>query len=292
METILCPTDFSESSENAIHYAAALASQTGSKLILMHAILPDVIEFPGNPFERKVDNRLENYYLDKLQYLSQQIRLQTGSKVEVETICVPGPFPDSLNDLVRSKEVDLVVMGTKGAHNLLEKIFGTNTASFIKQALCPVLAIPANVQFHQINNIAYASDFERQDTVFLKQLLAFAEPLGAAITIFNIKTDEQLDLVSDWQILRGIEKHFRDKNFSFAQLKENSVVAGIEAFVEENKMDLLAVSVYQPDMLEKIFHTGVSQQLAYHSRIPLLALPLKPYSASKTARQRKSLRAH
>ncbi|KAA5539937.1 universal stress protein [Adhaeribacter rhizoryzae] len=243
---------------------------------------------------RRTDNRLVAYYQDKLQNLAKYIRLQFDSNLEVETICVPGPFPNPLNDLVCSKQVDLVVMGTKGAHNWLDKIFGTNTASFIKQAACPVLAIPSGVQLKFIKTIAYASNFESQETMYLKQLVKFAEPLGSSIAIFNIKSENQLDLVSDQQILRKIKRDFPENNFSFSQIKENDIIAGIETFVRENQIDILALSVYEPDMLERIFHNSVSEQLVYRSQIPLLALSSKPYSVKKTtnSKQQKSQEAH
>lgn len=268
MKTILVPTDFSANAANAINYATALALSTHCKLILMHAIEPDVVEIPGNPFIRRIDNRLVAYYQDKLQNLAKYIRSQFNSNLEVETVCVPGPFPQPLNDLVCSKQVDLVVMGTKGAHNWLHKIFGTNTAGFIKQAVCPVLAVPASVQYKVIKNIAYASSFESQETIFLKQLVAIAEPLNASIAIFNIKSDNQLDLVSDQQVLHKIKKDFPESNFSFSQTKEDDIVAGIEFFARENQVDVLAFSVYEPDMLEKfsitVYQNGWFITVRYH----------------------------
>ena len=288
MKTILVPTDFSANAANAIHYATALASRTGYKIILMHAIEPEIIEIPGNPFVRQVDTRLENYYLDKLQKMAEQIRQQTNN-IQVETVCVPGPFPLPLNAQISLKQVDLVVMGTKGAHNLINKIFGTNTASVIKEVKCPVLAIPGNVQFREIKKIAYASDFERADINFLKQLFLFTEPLDAAITIFNIKSDEQLDLVSDLQILHNIRKHFPDQNLSFVQLQNNDIVAGIRSFVQENQIDVLAVSVHQRDLIDKIFDDSLSKELVYNSPVPLLALPANPYVKKRTAGENLSL---
>ena len=43
MKTILCPTDFSKGSENAVRYAVELARKYKSKIILMHAYETPVI---------------------------------------------------------------------------------------------------------------------------------------------------------------------------------------------------------------------------------------------------------
>jgi hypothetical protein len=44
METILCPTDFSASSLNAIHYADDLATRMNMRLVLFHNIAAPVVQ--------------------------------------------------------------------------------------------------------------------------------------------------------------------------------------------------------------------------------------------------------
>lgn len=283
MKTILVPTDFSENATNALFYAAALASLIKSRLVLVHAIPMDVIELPGNPFDLKPDRRLESYYLEELEHLAGRVRIKNGLHLEVETSCVHGNILDHLNKLVISREADLVVMGTKGANNLLRKLMGTNTTRYIKQAVCPVLAVPISAWYQGLKKIAYASDFENNDTNYLRQLFRFTASLEAEVCIFNIKSDEQLDLVADSQVLRQIQKSFPDNRYSIAQMKEDDVVAGIQSFLQENQVNMLALPVHKQDLFERIFHTSVSETLAFQSTIPLLALPEKPLRHSQAA---------
>jgi nucleotide-binding universal stress UspA family protein len=293
MKTILVPTDFSDNATNALYYAEALSSQIGSRLVLVHAIPREVIEVPGNPFALKPDPRLEAYYLDKLEHLAGRIRAKYGSQLPVTTLCVHGGILEHLNELVRSQEVDLVVMGTKGAHNMVQRLMGTNTASYLKQAICPLLAIPLTARYQGVHKIAYAADFENNDTVFLRQLFAMAQPLDAEVCIFNIKSDDQPDLVADSQILRQIKRNFPDNRYSICQMKEENVVAGIEAFTRENQVDMLALGGHHHDLLERIFHSSVSENLAFQGRLPLLALPEKPYRQTQpgtTGKRRPALR--
>jgi nucleotide-binding universal stress UspA family protein len=287
MKTILVPTDFSDNAANALFYAAALASHTKSRLVLVHAIAMDVIELPGNPFDLKPDRRLESYYLAELEHLAGRVRVKNGLHLEVETICVHGKILDHLNKLVISQEADLVVMGTKGANNLLRKLMGTTTASYIGQAVCPVLAVPISAWYQGLKKIAYASDFENNDTNFLRQLFRFTDSLEAEVCIFNIKSEEQLDLVADSQVLRQIQKNFPDNRYSIAQMKKDDVIAGIQSFLQENQVNMLALPVHKPDLIERIFHTRVSETLAFQTAIPLLALPEKPCRHAQATKVRK-----
>jgi nucleotide-binding universal stress UspA family protein len=292
MKTILVPTDFSDHADNALYYAEALARQTNSRLILVHAIAREVIELPGNPFSLKPDPRLEAYYLDKLDHLAGRIRAKQGSHLKVTTQCVHGNILEHLHELVRSQEADLVVMGTKGAHHLVQKLMGTHTARYLKQAICPVLAVPLSARYQGLKKIAYAADFESADTIFLRQLFLLAQPLQAEVCIFNIKNEEQLDLVDDSQILRQIKRNFPASRYSICQLKEKGVVAGIAAFIRDNPVDMLALGIHHHDLLDRIFESSVSETLAFQATVPLLGLPENPYrppQAGTTGRRRPAM---
>jgi nucleotide-binding universal stress UspA family protein len=286
MKTILVPTDFSENATQALNYAAALATHFGGKLIIAHIInLP--VTSGNSGLVLPPDPQLEGDYEKELNNLALKLRLQNNAAFEIEVICQYGFFLASLNDLVKSCGVDLVVMGTQGATNFLDKLIGTNTASFIKMAACPVLAIPAGAKFNGIKNIAYASDFESEEQVFLEQLFSLADPLNAEVSIINILTERHLNIFSDNQVVRDIMHRFTDKHYSIAQIQEDDVVEGIQKFVEDVEADVLAVSIHARGVLEDLFHSSISKKLLYHSTLPLLSLPEKPIRKSgfKTQKQ-------
>ena len=276
MKTILVPTDFSQNATNALNYAAALASQVRGKLIIAH-----IINLPITPLEGGIaiptDAQLEEDYKQELNRLSRELRLENGFRFEVETICQYGYFLANLNELVKTKAVDIVVMGTRGATNFLNKLIGTNTSEFIKIAACPVLAIPAEATFKGFKHIAYASDFESDETVFLQQLFRIANPYDAEVAIINILNNKLLNIYSDNQIIRDITKHFPDNKYSIAQIQDKDVVAALREFAQENNADVLAVSIHDRSFLENLFHISISKELVCHATLPLLTLPEKPF---------------
>jgi nucleotide-binding universal stress UspA family protein len=278
MKTILLPTDFSAPAIQAAKYAAALASQNRDKLLLVHVQAPETAGAPdGVLVSLPPDPRLEVYYQQKLRELAQQLQLDYGFLFQPETICAVGNLPEQLNEIIRREQVDLVVMGTKGAHQFLEKLIGTNTAGFIKQAICPVLIIPESAGYAGIKTIAYASDFDTGQAVYLQQLLAFAQPYTPTIYILNVVDVDKMGSVPDINILQQIQKKYPDINLSIAQTKEDDVVTGIRQFVQDNQVDILAVSVQIRPFQEEIFHHSITRQLAFGAPVPLLALPPIPY---------------
>jgi hypothetical protein len=72
-----------------------------------------------------------------------------------------------------------------------------------------------------------------------------AAPFHADVSILNVQTVHQLNIVDDDQILRDITKHFPENQFSLSTIKEDDVVEGLCKFVEDNNMDVLAISIHK-----------------------------------------------
>ncbi|ALJ00108.1 universal stress protein [Rufibacter tibetensis] len=275
MATILVPTDFSENAANAVQYAASLAVQTSSRLLLVHTVSVPVSVMPEGIPLLSVNTQLMKASEEALGTLAHQ--LNQSFSLEVETLCLSGPLIPLLNEVIKTQTVDLVVMGTQGAGDLLTRLIGTNSTVFIKEASCPVLVVPAHAKFSPIRHIAYASDFETEETVYLKQLFQLASTLNSEVHIINITSEHELNIVSDRQVLKSIKKHFPHHQYSVAQMRYNDVVAGLKKFVQENQMDLLAVSIQDRDLLEYLFHHSITIELAIQAFVPLLTLPANPY---------------
>lgn len=276
MKTILVPTDFSENAHNALRYAGALASQLNARLILAH-----IIHLPVAPVESgmviPVDLQLGEDFSEELNTLAANLRKELHREIEIETVCQYGYLTGDLNALVKTHHVDLVVMGTKGATNFLDKLIGTNSSEFSKTAHCPVLIIPAVAQYKDIHHIAYASDFESEEGIFLRQLFGIAQLLSAHVSLINVVDGQELNLLSDTEMVEEVTTHFPEVVYSMAQIRIHDIVEGLHTFVEENSADILAVSMHKRGFFDELFHTSISRRLIYHTTLPLLTLPEKPY---------------
>jgi nucleotide-binding universal stress UspA family protein len=114
------------------------------------------------------DMQLEKISQQELNKLSKNLQSDYGPLLELETICQHGFLMATMNELVNAKMVELVIMGTHGASNFLDNLIGSNTSLFIKDAPCPVLAVPSQAYFTGFKNITYASGFESDETIFLQ----------------------------------------------------------------------------------------------------------------------------
>ncbi|WP_347158698.1 universal stress protein [Pontibacter chitinilyticus] len=284
MKTILVPTDLPDNAAHALRSAVALATLTGSKLVLVHVLPIQVIATAESAVYASQEPLLQEFYTGKLYDLARQIQLENDFQFKVETYCEHGPFHDIINEMIFRLQVDLVVMGSKSANTLLDNLIGSKTLSFMKVAQCPVLVVPAAAHLFGLKKIAYASDFAGDERVFLQQLFTFAAPFKAEVYVVHVITPGHARS-SGAGLLEDMIREFPDQKFCVAQIKANTIAAGIRAFVKENSINVLAVSIHERGMLEDLFHRSVSKKLATETLVPLLALPERPYNLPQTQPQ-------
>jgi nucleotide-binding universal stress UspA family protein len=245
-------------------------------LVLVHAIPWQVLATPeGGEVALPPDPREEDYYRDKLEAFGQQILPgQPGAAQVLEAACIRGTLQENLPPLVHRRQAALVVMGTRQEVHFPVSWLGTHTWHYLQQADCPVLVVPEKAAFQALRRIAYASDFEVEDeSGYLHQLLAFTAPFNPQLYIVNVKSDRQLRVVPDWQVLDNLQRQFPENPFCIAQMKEEDIPAALTAFVLDNQIDILAIGRQHRSFLERLFHTSVSRELALHPPRPLLVLP-------------------
>jgi len=142
IKTILFPTDFSESSKYAMHFAISFAQEYRARLYVLHvvedmahAIYFDLLQAPP------LAQLLTEMEQQARQELDKVIPPEVAGKVEVERMIRKGvPF----HQIVRAAaeiDADLIVLGTHGRTGLKHALFGSVADKVVRKAPCPVLSV-------------------------------------------------------------------------------------------------------------------------------------------------------
>ena len=126
IQTILCPTDFSEYANYAIPYAVSLAYRHKAKIILVHTV-DLMVQHPELLIHKFPD--LSVYH-------------ERAGEIAVEKIV--GRDIEPQNTIVRlaeEYEVDLIVMGTHGSRGMRRVQIGNTTEEVVRRTMTPVLTI-------------------------------------------------------------------------------------------------------------------------------------------------------
>ncbi len=139
---ILCPVDFSESSEHALEYAVAFAETHQAELVLVHVMdyaAIDVLDYPtAFEFSSQINEKLKEISEERLSQLTETKR---GEYAKVSSrLCTGTPFLELVN-IARDEAVDLIVMGTHGRSGLAHVFMGSVAEKVVRKAPCPVLTV-------------------------------------------------------------------------------------------------------------------------------------------------------
>jgi len=133
---ILFPADFSEISERALEYVGGLGPKGVGQVTLLNAL--DVPLHEAYPPEYR--EWAEGAARDLLEQWQQ--RLAQAGLSRVEAVYDPGhPLPAIL-EILKSRDISLIVMGTQGRGFIQEIFLGSVAHNVCRLAPCPVLLIP------------------------------------------------------------------------------------------------------------------------------------------------------
>jgi nucleotide-binding universal stress UspA family protein len=138
---ILVPTDFSESSRNAMEYALGIAKKFRSRVSVMHAV--DIRFNPayyaaGVESIFELDPDIKPRIQARLEAFLQSFDL---SGATVTTHVTDGKSHREIVKTAQIKQHDLIVMSTSGHDEIADYLIGSTTDRVIKRAPCPVLVV-------------------------------------------------------------------------------------------------------------------------------------------------------
>ncbi|MCK6457386.1 MAG: universal stress protein [Phycisphaerae bacterium] len=140
---ILCPTDFSELSAHATHFAVSLADKYRADLDVLHVVDEAYQYWPamgpeglpvGPPVEEVVNNARTQLARWIEQYCANTPKAVTGEVVAGR------PFLEIVR-YARENSIDLIVLGTHGRSGLTHVLLGSVTERVVRKAHCPVLTV-------------------------------------------------------------------------------------------------------------------------------------------------------
>jgi nucleotide-binding universal stress UspA family protein len=144
IKKILCPTDFSEPSYEAIKAAGELAYHFGSELHIVHVIAPvPIMPVPIGPEPSAFNVSLYEQELDvsSKRALEEVVNQLETKELKTRLIALRGNPADEIVRTVDEENVDLIVIATRGRTGLDRLIFGSVAEKVVRLAKCPVLTI-------------------------------------------------------------------------------------------------------------------------------------------------------
>lgn len=278
VKKILFPTDFSPTAQNAFKHCLILADYYQAKIEVLHVVFPeyaamDVPVVSMATTREKVDAALPVMHSFVELGLSQTQALYTFQAIpRVEEKVEIGIAVGTIVKLANEHSADLIMMGTKGSHNTLEKAFGSVSTGVIEQAKCPVMLIPEFAQWKPTHIVAYASDLSESDPYHFWKAAEMLTPFHPLLHVINIHKGDAHDQIAIDELKKIFNNNTPAVKISFHQEKHDSISDGLEVFVDNYGVDLLVMYSPHRSWVERWFHHSQTRNVAFTTRIPLLVI--------------------
>lgn len=274
IKRIIVPTDFSACATNAVRYAAKMAKDIkAEEVILTHAYSIPVAygELAVTSISEAILEEQDEEIVESFERLIKEVD-------ELELINYSynykrGMIENTLPVECTEKDIDLIIMGTKGAHNFGEAMLGTNAHYIVSESKIPILIIPENEKYQSILNIALASDYKFLEPETLQMLRAFNTHFKSEIHIVHISDRQMLKTDEKTSAMR-FEQYFKNIPHHFHYIMDDDIEHGLMYYIKNHDIQVLAVVPRKHNFFERMFNKSQSKKLIYHSELPILALPV------------------
>lgn len=261
---ILLPTDFSENADLACQYAFDIAKRSNGKVTVTNAY-----DLPYS--DRSMTTSLLEVMKENAEknMASFQRKLKEKYDVPFSTEVRLGNPIRLIREMAKKENIDLIVMGTKGASGLEEILIGSNAASVIQNSNKPVLIIPPDANGRPVKKIVFASDFDLENMeTALKNLNTFAELHDSIIDVLHVQSDSDANSGTR----EAIQKALNNRVKEFTILQAGNVEEAIIKEAKKESADMIAAIAKRYGFFEGLFHSSLTTKLAYHTTLPLLVL--------------------
>ena len=284
MKTILFPTDFSDAANHAFVYALQLAYALEAKIVTMHAYeLPDLRRANLSRMLAEVYEsiNLEEFedYRDSIPVLHEIAEEYGLSSVELQHVLTQGQTTKAIYRQAVKEEADLIVLGTTGATGLKEIFLGSVAGEVMEKAPCPVLAVPASAVFDgNLDKLAFATDYNREDPNAIKWLEGMAKQIGARIEVVHVDLGPNGTLNTKMSDLASKVTN-DDDILDFSVVEGFIFEEALTNYLGAEKIDILATLIHKRNKLQEFFSYSLTKKLAYHLTTPILSMPAKVFKA-------------
>lgn len=202
IKDVLFATDFSDASEAALPYVAALSNRYGALTHVAH-VLPDVTFLrPGSPDPAVMGSIYEDSHSaaqGKINKLSKRLR-----SIPHRTYLRHGKIAQAMDELAAEQNVQLLIAGTHGRTGLGKLVMGSIAEEILRQVKCPTLTVGPKVAGHSYNRggasellpsrvnirqILYATDFKQPADEAIAYAISLAVQFGAKLALLHVIED-------------------------------------------------------------------------------------------------------
>lgn len=272
MKNIIIPVDFSQQSEFALQTGALLAKEHNATLHVLHMLeLSDALISISNQ-----ESKNEVYFMLSLAKKRFETFLEKDylEGVNVVPVIKKHKVYKEVDEVAKELNADLIIMGSQGI-TLQDGIFaGSNAEKMVRNSSTPVLVVKTEPKDFSLNNVVLATDMGLDSVEAYQKASNLVTKLGGNVHPVYVNRPNNGFISS---------KEFNQKAQEFGNAGGTSKVGfiagytiedGIIQHADDTNADALVVITNARKGLNHLIKGSISENLANHSRRPVMTFKL------------------
>ena len=202
LKNILFATDFSQAAGAAAPIAIQIARRYGAKVYGVHVNRFDDYTAAAPSAWAAMAEAAEKETKEDAGRLNEQLQ-----SIEHEVVIGEGNLWEVLSNMIQQKEIDLVVVGTRGRTGFGKTLLGSVAEQILRQSPCPVLTVGPHVnpwsdEYVKMREILYATNLATDTPVAAPYAISLAQENQAHLVLLNVIEDPKAgDLVDSPEVV-------------------------------------------------------------------------------------------
>ncbi|MGJ8716306.1 MAG: universal stress protein [Maribacter stanieri] len=277
MKHILIPTDFSDNAWNALVYGISFFKKTHCTFHIVHINAINT-NSSGEAAMYVSSDLLEKTILaesrEKLKVLIKKVeKLPLNTKHYFKTQAIYGFLTDQLKDQVKEKNIELIIMGTKGSSGLKAVSIGSNTGNVITKVPCTIMAVPESATYESVKEIGFPSDlnlaYEIKILDTIKDIILLK---NSALRLLYISSKGEELNTNQIKIKNLLLDYFKETECTFHEVTGKKIDESVQCFTESRNLDMLIMVAKNLNFLESILFRPTVERISYHTKVPFLVI--------------------
>ncbi|HEX7016575.1 MAG TPA: universal stress protein [Cyclobacteriaceae bacterium] len=277
MKKILVPCDFSLPSVSAYRVALDIAQMSGGEIHLVNVIelpvLHDTVLMPVLSFEEALLQELRERAEKQFEKLRKKY---AGDFEDIILSVLYGNISIMLLQYIEEHDIDLVVMGTKGATGVREALIGSNTEKIVRRSPAPVLAVKKYQPASDIKDIVFPTSLQADHPDLVTKVKALQKFFDATLHVLYINTPTNFtsDSTTNKRFNDFVKKHGL-RNVTTNIYNDRYEEAGIINFAQSINAGLIAMGTHGRKGLAHILSGSLTEDVVNHVDCPTWTYMIK-----------------
>jgi nucleotide-binding universal stress UspA family protein len=277
MRKILVPCDFSAPAINAFRFALNIASKSGGLIHMIYVVelpvLHDTMLMPVLSIERDYMEDLKGKTEEKFKALVKKCD-RVGVKVETEVVF--GTVNMMITDYAKTRNFDIIVMGSHGASGVKEFFIGSNAEKIVRTSSVPVFVVK-DMYDNKIERIVFPYAFETDNQKeFVAKVVDLQKFFEAHIHLVWINSPgvfyRDLDRVKR---MGTFVKKYDLQNFTIHTFSDLNEREGIINFTDMVNGNLVAMGTHGRRGIAHLLTGSTTEGVVNHVKCPIWTFVIK-----------------